>query len=174
MYNPVKGEFDHIPKTYGRSLKPSELPEGMAKFFPENSIRNDPELLKAVVDGIAEQVREIKRIVEGIEMRMVGASLLIVWEGDEAALRACLVEDEGESKKAEAASGEGDDGAGSDESDEDDDDGPLAFAVKLIDFAHTRLAPGRGADAGVLLGLENTLKLLEGRGAQLSAAAKTH
>ena len=37
------------------------------------------------------------------------------------------------------------------------------YTVKLIDFAHTRLAPGAGPDKGVLLGLDNILKLIDGR-----------
>lgn len=150
-------------------MKPSELPEGIAKFFPDKAIGGDREVLKAVIEGITKEIREIKRILENIEVRMVGASLLIIWEGDEAALRACLVNDDGDEEDKKMSSGE-DAVSGSDD---EDDAGPLAFTVKLIDFAHTRLAPGRGPDPSVGLGLENVLKLLEGRIAQLSAAAKT-
>ena len=35
--------------------------------------------------------------------------------------------------------------------------------VKLIDFAHTRVAAGEGPDGGALLGMDTTLKLLGGR-----------
>ncbi len=35
--------------------------------------------------------------------------------------------------------------------------------LKLIDFAHTKLTPGRGKDEGVILGLDTTLRLLRGR-----------
>ena len=46
-----------------------------------------------------------------------------------------------------------------------------AFTVKLIDFAHTRLAPGEGPDSGVLLGLDTTLKLVDGRIAQVETGS---
>jgi len=46
------------------------------------------------------------------------------------------------------------------------------YVVKLVDFAHTRLAPGEGPDEGVLLGLDTMLKLLGGRIAQLVGATE--
>ena len=49
--------------------------------------------------------------------------------------------------------------------DEEEDEvgtGP-PFAVKLIDFAHTKMAPGEGQDEGVIRGINTIVKLLEKR-----------
>lgn len=49
---------------------------------------------------------------------------------------------------------------------DEDDDGesrPRPFTIRLIDFAHTRLVQGEGKDEGVLRGLWNVVRLLEGR-----------
>ena len=50
--------------------------------------------------------------------------------------------------------------------DEDDRPGP-PFVVKIIDFAHTHMAPGEGPDEGVLLGFDTVLRLLDARIAQI-------
>jgi 1D-myo-inositol-tetrakisphosphate 5-kinase/inositol-polyphosphate multikinase len=48
----------------------------------------------------------------------------------------------------------------------EDRSGP-SFVVKIIDLAHTRLAPGEGPDEGVLLGFDTVLRLLDARIAQI-------
>lgn len=108
--------------------------------------------------GIREDVAEIRDACTSIEMRMVGGSLLIIYEADwaraEESLKCLDFDDD-------------------DESDEDDDasdsdrPGP-PYTVKLIDFAHTHMAPGQGSDNGVLLGLDTVLKLLDERIKQIS------
>ncbi|KIO24087.1 hypothetical protein M407DRAFT_244581 [Tulasnella calospora MUT 4182] len=202
VWDPSKNDYEQTPKSYGKSIKVSQLPEGMAKFFPAASIQ-DRGLLNAVIDGIIGEVQEIKEIFEKVEMRMVGGSLLIVWEGDEEALKASLSATEELPEggltgkhKAEAAAAApaaaeralnevevelpGGKGAAEEESAETSSSLStssskklsLGYAVKMIDFAHTRLAPGEGPDKGVLLGMETTLKLLEGRKAELAVVAE--
>lgn len=89
---------------------------------------------------------------------MVGGSLLIVYEADWTRVKEAL-------QRIEE-----DDGDENEEDDEDEDDskriGP-PYVVKLIDFAHTRMAAGKGPDEGVLLGMNTLLKLIEGRIAEL-------
>lgn len=55
---------------------------------------------------------------------------------------------------------------------ENDDDGDVEseaaderhlFTLPLIDFAHTRLVPGRGPDTGVLLGVDTLIGLIHER-----------
>ncbi|KAG8987545.1 hypothetical protein FRB90_003292 [Tulasnella sp. 427] len=195
VWNPSKGEFDQTPKSYGKSIAVSQLPEGMAKFFPSDSVK-DKRLLVAVIEGIIGEVEEIRDIFGKVEMRMVGGSLLIVWEGDEEALRASLSATEelseggigggplGKHKENAAAAAPA---AAERALNEDDAETSvsgsaasttsstnklsLGYAVKMIDFAHTRLAPGEGPDEGVLLGMATTLKLLEGRKAELAQEA---
>jgi len=139
VYDANTDTFVNTPKSYGKSIKATDLPAGIAKFFPtatEGGV--DAKLLVPVLEGIAAEVAQIRDILKEIEMRMVGGSLLIVWEGDAVALQEAL--------------------------NDSSDTGPgLPFLVKMIDFAHTRLVPGEGPDEGVLLGCETTLKLLQGR-----------
>lgn len=182
MYDPVQGAAVHTPKTYGKSLKVSQLPEGIARYFPSNSIK-DTALLLAVIDGLMDEVKAIRAALEGIELRMVSSSLLVVWEADEIALREglqararqraldeALAAEEQESEEDEMEDG-GDEEDDTPEDSEADGTVSPAYAVKIIDFAHTRLAPGRGRDEGVLFGLDTILRLLRERSVQLSSEA---
>jgi 1D-myo-inositol-tetrakisphosphate 5-kinase/inositol-polyphosphate multikinase len=123
---------------------------------------------------------------------MPGESILIAYEADwqraeealkahEARKQADAIDQQSNDVGVTDADQEQDaDGQAGDEEDEDDDDedgdeestprlGP-AYAVKLIDFAHTRLKPGEGPDEGALVGLSTILKLLDGRIAQVEAS----
>lgn len=164
VYDNATGLPVITPKSYGKSIKVGDLSDGIARFFP---VVNDtepgpsnglpPHILLPILLGIREDVADIRKAYASIEIRMVGGSLLIIYEADrtraEEGLKALDVEDD-------------------DESDEDDDSelerpGP-PYTVKLIDFAHTHMAPGKGSDAGVLLGMDSMLKLLDERIAQIS------
>lgn len=166
----------NTPKAYGKSIKASDLPDGIARFFPvgtlpgqggdEASSNGLPlKILLPILRGIRENVAEIREAFSLLEMRMVGGSLLVVYEADSARAEEGL-------KQMEEDEVESDD-AGEDEEGEDDDDDDDAkrfespYLVKLIDFAHTRLTPGKGFDEGVLLGIDTVLKLIDGRIAQL-------
>jgi hypothetical protein len=46
--------------------------------------------------------------------------------------------------------------------------------VKLIDFAHTKVVPGKGLDEGVLLGMDTILRLLDGRLSELEREHPKH
>jgi len=182
-------------KTFGKSIKPADLPEGFARFFPlasnaatPGSVSKPPpdalskemptpstgtglpsELLIPVLSGIHAEVKDIHDAVARVELRMVGGSLLIVYEADWERAREGLrlLHEERESDSSS------DDEEGDDEEEEDDTKpvGP-PFVVKLIDFAHTRILPGEGPDNGVLLGLRTVLRLLDDRLEQVKAIAK--
>lgn len=101
---------------------------------------------------------------------MVGASLLVIYEADwtraEQSLTLFSKPDDDEEDEEEDMD---------DDSDDDEDEstpkrpGP-PFAVKLIDFGHTRFAPGEGPDQGILLGLDTILRLLDARLAEIDAS----
>jgi 1D-myo-inositol-tetrakisphosphate 5-kinase/inositol-polyphosphate multikinase len=127
--------------------------------------------LLPILEALRDVVEDVLDALSGVELRMVGASLLIVYEADadraEEGMR--WVEERMKIADEEPVEGEGDD-EGGDEEDEDEEDGKSPpFCAKLIDFAHTRLKPCEGPDEGVLLGLETTLGLLEGRIKEVSA-----
>ena len=143
-------------------------------------------LLLPILGTIRRSVQELRDVLNSIEVRLVGSSLLVVYEGDwdhaEVGVQwlanhpASVTGDEGERKEEEIcedAEGEVEEVEGSEvESEEDDDDdeeeeedggSDCPCVVRLIDFAHTRLKPGQGPDPGVLKGLDTLLDLLDGR-----------
>jgi len=130
VYDNVTGEAVNTPKSYGKSIKASELKEGIARFFPVGDAEGarsglGRSVLVGVLEGIRDEVAAIREIVASLEVRMVGASVLIVYDSEQ------------------------------------------QYVVRLIDFAHTFVTPGSGPDDGVLLGLDTTLGLLNGRIAEI-------
>ncbi|KAJ6508472.1 SAICAR synthase-like protein [Mycena sanguinolenta] len=171
VYNTMTGEAVHTSKAYGKSISAEQLPEGLARFFPIAS-RDAPEqglpaaLLVQILELIREDVEDIRDALAALEIRMVGGSLLILYESD--AVRAeeglqWLLKDEDEDEE------DSDD----DEDEEDDPSKPpkryTPYDVRLIDFAHTRFVPGQGPDEGVLLGFKTLLTLLDERIASVGA-----
>ena len=118
-------------------------------------------LLLPVLQHIRADIAEIREAIAEVHMRMVGGSLLVVYEADwERVEEGLKFLDEDEESE--------------DEDDDDDDDeevkrpGP-PYIVKVIDFAHTRIVPGEGPDEGVLKGIDTTLDLLDQRIRQVQA-----
>ncbi|KZV68097.1 SAICAR synthase-like protein [Peniophora sp. CONT] len=177
VYDNNTGKPVPTGKEYGKSIKPADLPDGMRRFFPVPSSSSSQGLpaptLLPILEGIRDIVEQLREVLSEIELRMVGGSVLIVYEGEVKRAEECMKWLEEKMEKAE----QGDDDEEEDEEEEEseDEDGEeeegkekpkkvgSPFAVKLIDFAHTRLVPGEGPDKGVLLGLDTTLRLLNGR-----------
>ncbi|TFK46404.1 SAICAR synthase-like protein [Heliocybe sulcata] len=82
-------------KAYGKSIKPEDLPDAFRRIFPVMSspcatepspdATPDPGLpaptLLRILLSLRTDVTQIRAAVESVEMRMVGGSLLIVYEG---------------------------------------------------------------------------------------------
>lgn len=174
VYDNLTGEPVLIPKSYGKSITAAQLSDGIALFFPAGTpSHHSSATLLQILGVILVELRVMKRVVEKVEMRMVGGSVLIVYESD--ASRANTALDELKSSSTAAVVEEKDDDAEGDEEISDEDDEldekmPQACAVKLIDFAHTKFTPGEGPDSGVLLGLDTLIHLLEGRIRTLTAS----
>lgn len=155
MYDNTTGLAVNTPKSYGKSIKPSQLHEGVAKFFPVGDVTSNglpKKILVPILEGIREEVQEIRSIFSELEMRMVGGSLLVIYEADWGKAEVGLNEEDDEDEDVD------------DDADDDDDEksGP-PFLVRVIDFAHTTLTPGKGVDSSVLLGLDTVLRLLDRR-----------
>jgi len=165
----------NTPKTYGKSIKAADLPDGIARFFPaahpgagadteDGRFGLPPRVLLTIITAVRAEIAQIRGALAGIEMRMVGGSLLVVYEADweraESGIAAHL---------AAPAEGEAqEDDEDEDDEDDDEEEGPgPAFVVKLIDFAHTKVEEGLGPAEGVLLGVDTVLRLLDGRIAEI-------
>ncbi|KZP03502.1 SAICAR synthase-like protein [Athelia psychrophila] len=143
-------------KVYGKSLKPAELPSAISRCFPVASTSTTAQAGKApslglprsallpILESLREDVVELHNILEGLELRMVGASLLIIHESDwDRAVQ-------GITYYTEEGSNDSNSTDGSEEDEEDEVGSPkrpgVPCTVNLIDFAHTRVAPGEGPD----------------------------
>ncbi|KAI0810825.1 hypothetical protein BC629DRAFT_1580063 [Irpex lacteus] len=167
-----------VPKSYGKSITASQLPDGIRRFFPLASDADKskrppvevdtgipPNVLLPILECLREDIAEIKAVLEQVHIRMVGGSLLVIYEADLERARAAVkywVDGEG---RDDADDEEGEEEDSDDEEDEDKIErrpNP-PYRVKLIDFAHTHHTPGEGPDEGVILGIATVLKLLDGR-----------
>ncbi|KAJ7132961.1 hypothetical protein C8R46DRAFT_923614 [Mycena filopes] len=156
VYDNTTGTAVHTPKTYGKSISAAQLPEALARFFPIAGANANPEttdtpspplnqglpaaLLHPILELLREDIADIRDALSALEMRLVGASLLILYESDpvraEEGIK-WMLDDERCSKPTPPCD------------------------VRLIDFAHTRFVPGQGPDAGVLLGFDTFLRLMD-------------
>ena len=98
-------------------------------------------LLLPILQHIRADIAEVREAIADVHMRMVGGSLLVVYEADwervEEGLKFLIEDDEDEMKRP----------------------GP-PYIVQVIDFAHSHIVPGEGPDEGVLKGIDTTLDLL--------------
>lgn len=176
-------------KAYGKSIKASDLPDGIARFFPiapvasmssvspglaAPSLGLPKSILLPILESLRDDVVEIAEAFQEVHIRMVAGSLLIIYEGDweRAAEGVRMFRLADGSESGDAAEEDQWEDEGSEDDDEDDEDGPddagkkcpgPPYTVNLIDFAHTRIKPGQGPDHGVLFGLSTVRKLLDRR-----------
>lgn len=101
VYDAAKDSFVSTPKQYGKAIPSSELANGVRRFFPCSS-ENDavhqaheltpsppkglpPKVLLEHLRAIQAKAEQVASLTKGYEWRIYGGSLLIVYEGSEAA-----------------------------------------------------------------------------------------
>jgi inositol-polyphosphate multikinase len=146
------------------------LSEGIARFFPVGSKETGGQslglpisLLLPILHGVRQDVVEIRDAIASLEVRMVGSSLLIIYEADWSRAEEALKRMEEDIEEELEDEDSGDEEELEDEDSEDEEILEAPYVVKLIDFAHTRLTPGRGRDEGVLTGINTVISLIDGR-----------
>ncbi|KAF9228918.1 SAICAR synthase-like protein [Gyrodon lividus] len=194
-------------KAYGKSLKPEQLHEGIEHFFPcclsaSQPAANSPEsnstaglpldTLLPLLTSVHASLTGLRKALEGAHMRMVGGSVLIIYEGDwegaatslgrgggPGSLERAEDEAEGEDEQIEVEVDENgeiiiesisipDSVTESSLSVSDLEESRL-YTVSLIDFAHTRIVPEEGPDRGVLTGMDTLLRLVDKRRKDVAA-----
>ncbi|GHJ90421.1 hypothetical protein NliqN6_6823 [Naganishia liquefaciens] len=148
-------------------LPPSALPHAFTCFTPTPT----PSLLRTL-RHLLTTLSTLARLLAHLEIRLIGSSLLIIYEGDPT-----LHDNAWTTADHVGATPDGLE----EEQIHHDDDGPCdpssssssssaastivapPFTLRLIDFAHTRLCEGDGPDRGVLKGLETVMGLVKGR-----------
>lgn len=199
------------PKSYGRSIKKEQLPDVTEMFFPVSSAPypsppNSTEtsdsdvskpqsglpaiLLHCVLTTLQADLEELKATIANIEMRMVGGSILIVYEGDwERAWKTLSMPSGTATTEEEEEEDDDDDDEVEVEIDEngqlvlesipdeaieeEEEHQALLCSLSLIDFAHTRLIDGAGPDEGVLKGIQTMINLLRQRKDKIAAMLPT-
>lgn len=189
------------PKSYGRSIKKEQLPDGIEMFFPvssapyptpPNPIETSesgmskshpglpPLLLHCVLTTLQADLEDLKATLTNIQMRMVGGSVLIVYEGDWERASTAFSTPSGTAATSEDEDDEVEveiDENGQlvlesipDEAIEEEEEhqAPLC-SLSLIDFAHTRLIDGAGPDEGVLKGIQTMIDLVRQRKDKIAA-----
>lgn len=150
--------YSKYNKMYGRSFTADNKHEGFEEYLgmqeflglDQPSAEPDPlhkERVDELLDYFVDQTKSIQDVLEKEESRMYSASILFVYEGDLDAYHKTkkqLLEDPGE-----------------DDQDDDDDEKspPRLAAVKMIDFAHAKWAPGEGPDENVLQGVRSVIEM---------------
>ncbi|KAI6142279.1 hypothetical protein EDD17DRAFT_1498396 [Pisolithus thermaeus] len=150
-------------------------PSGDIVATPDNIQPGLPlHILLVLLTRLLEALERLRVALSTAEVRIVGGSVLIIYEGDwacaEKAARTSqstsidehghLLDDVVAASPVAESFEENDD---DDDDDEEDEDEPRLFRLSLIDFAHTRLAPGQGPDTGVLLGIDTLIRLIHER-----------
>ena len=156
-------------KLFGRSLTPSTLPAALRTFLHVPSANIDIDIASKLAHAIYAEISQILQILERTEVRLVSSSILVTYEGDGAAFRAReeRLRQLAEDKDVTEHEHEGD-------TDDEEDEEPVLYRVKLIDFAHARFTPGRGADENILPGVRNIEREIRALCDELMSADTSH
>ncbi|GAB7362752.1 hypothetical protein MBLNU230_g3057t1 [Neophaeotheca triangularis] len=149
--------FDIYDKFYGRKFNDQNVKDGFATFFAGLGHGVSPSLAQELLETILAEITKARQLLERNESRMFSASVLIVYEGDNDALKTLMIGGDDKTPKADESAPKQSEIQKSvdEEEDEDEEDPPTAFRVKMIDFAHAAWTPGKGPDENVVKGLKN-------------------
>lgn len=157
--------YREYERNWGKGLTTeSFLPHGLAEFMAARIHRQQKRL---IVRRFLEDIARVIHTIDEIELRIYSPSLLLVYEGDQAALD-LAIEDEGKQMIRDELGdnllpkegAETDEDAGDDGSEDSSLPEARDFSTcRLIDFAHARFTPGRGRDENLLGALKSARRL---------------
>ncbi|WPH04677.1 Hypothetical protein R9X50_00757000 [Acrodontium crateriforme] len=161
------GSYDIYDKFYGRKFNADNVKDGFATFFSGlvTGLAKDDAL--HLLELIRAEIMKIRDALEHTESRMFSSSILVVYEGDSKTLNALMTGETRTSGLDGRAPTDSEVQENSDGEDEDEDDPPVAFQVRIIDFAHASWTPGQGQDDNTIKGLKNIEKQMDQLLAQL-------
>lgn len=145
-------------KNYGRSLTEQNTKPAFEAYL-RNAVRCGRG--KFIAERILREVQSVQFALEEEQSRMYSASILIVYEGDAAALEQSIKLEEEQASKEQSGEGELDDEEDDDVNEEEDEEKNKVHDVRLIDFAHAHWTPGQGPDENALQGVRSVRKILE-------------
>lgn len=149
--------FDIYDKFYGRKFNAKNVQDGFATFFAGLASTLKREEAQELLETILAEITKVRHMLEKYESRMYSASILIVYEGDDSALSSLMGADVPKTPRVdERAPTQRELNKSMEEEEEEEEGGPpVAFKVKMIDFAHAGWMPGGGKDENVIKGLKN-------------------
>lgn len=155
--------FDTYDKLYGRNFTADNVKDGFATFFSGLASGLKVDEAAELLETIEAEISKARHMLERLESRMYSASILIVYEGDAAALDTLMGGQPKTPRLQEKAPTLGEVQKSEDEEeDEDEEQPPTAYKVRMIDFAHAAWTPGQGNDENVIDGLKNVEKQMDG------------
>lgn len=153
--------FDVYDKFYGRKFNAEDIKDGFATFFSglTTGLRSDE--AAELLETVEAEVAKARQLLERRESRMYSASILIVYEGDTAALDQMMGGQPKTPRLQEKAPTLGEVKKSEEEEEDEENEAPTAYKVKMIDFAHAAWTPGQGKDENVIVGLKNVEKQMD-------------
>ena len=154
--------FDTYDKFYGRKFNAQNVHDGFSTFFSGLASGVKAEAAQELLETILAEITKTRHMLEKYESRMYSASVLIVYEGDTSTLDVLMGGEPKTPRVDERAPTMREVQKSIDEEeDEDEAEAPVAFKVKMIDFAHAGWMPGKGKDENVIKGLKNIEKQMD-------------
>ena len=159
-----KDGYKTYTKMYGRAFTKETVKGAFESFLGGlDGAKLKRKHAKLVRDRIIRELESIEYTLQNEESRMYSASILMIYEGDNAALEKAL-EVERDAAVAGHEEDEDEDHIEDDEDDEDDDSAPKVHNVCLIDFAHAKFEAGMGPDENALQGVRSVLGIMKSLG----------
>lgn len=159
--------YDIYDKFYGRKFNADNVKDGFATFFSGLTTGLAKDYALHLLETIEAEIIKIRNALERNESRMFSSSILIVYEGDSKTLEALMGGETKTPHMDERAPTDSEVQESIDEEDDEEDDPPVAFQVRIIDFAHAAWTPGQGQDDNTIKGLKNVEKQMDQLLAQL-------
>ncbi|KAG7817407.1 hypothetical protein KL928_004142 [Ogataea angusta] len=149
MKKAARKDHNHLvfDKNFGKGLTPNSVKDALLLFFRGNNL--SPKRQEIVLENTIRRLQLLYNCLLDYEIRMVSASLLMIYENDEGRWE--------ELDNQDILINEI-------EIDEDSSEEYLPRALsllRLIDFAHTKYTPGKGNDESILTGVKNLLGVIQ-------------
>ncbi|CAG8570497.1 8633_t:CDS:2 [Rhizophagus irregularis] len=139
VYRKSSDSFFNFTKEDGRKTTTKSIVSDLAEFFT-SEIPIDHR--RIVIERFINDLESSLRVLEKQEIRLIGASLFFVYEGDPDTFAEALNKEQEQNHETKIYN----------------NDTYKITDLKVIDFAHSFFREGIGKDEGVLLGLNNTIK----------------
>lgn len=131
-----KNGYRRYDKWYGRSFNERNVRQGFETFLAGAKAGN-VDRSKLVARRLAEELRNVRRVLESEESRMYSSSVLVIYEGDPEAMEVALEEE----KKMEERRNEGAEGGDQDQ-DEEDEEVDFEIPQENLELVDVQLGDG--------------------------------